>query len=442
MPQKPKQPTPTPAPKVKPTVFPKKWTEVYPQGTKEGNEESKFWKTLARDKDSSYLSTAHLAKKSGLDRKRVEEIIKKYSNAKNFNPPLIFAHPTQEEHWGYWERVPERLERDDRSISKKDQDRRVNKHIQGLDEINIELNLADVPSEIGQDDWSLDSTTSVDSMSLDDMACNKTEPWFHGCGENRGNVPDILDVFARPSLEEREAMYKKPDVWLGAHDLHYDTHVSCDADGSQSVSIIVYGGDGPEGHSLTYTYSCTLDYAKSVADIAWLKPTEEMLANRASISSSEMSYEERRRILQTGEWDDVVTLHQHQVSRDAAYSFSIETPAQPEIKIEFPEVSEIKIPVPEIPDFELKAPDMLEPMAIDLPQIYFSCQTTEEEAREVKKKYPEIYGFKTPQKDRLVFTDGKPKKACENSWKRMEIHSSAGETILFKDDPLLQDQEV
>jgi len=152
------------APKPKPKVLPKKWTEVYPQNTKEGNEECKFWKALARDKDKNYLSTSNLAKKSGLDRKRVEEIIKKYSDAKNFNPPLIFAHPTQEEHWGYWERIPERLNKDDRSISQKDKDRRINKHISGLDEINLELDSQDIPDEIPNDDWSLDV-----------IACNQTD---------------------------------------------------------------------------------------------------------------------------------------------------------------------------------------------------------------------------------------------------------------------------
>ena len=125
---------------------PKKWSEVYAQGTKEGTEESKFFKTLARHPQWQYRSIAHLAAETKLPRKRIEEMIAKYSDVKRFNPPLVYAHPTQEDQWGYWERVPEHLEKDKRSVTKKDQDRRVKKHIQGLDYIEIDIN--NLPDEI------------------------------------------------------------------------------------------------------------------------------------------------------------------------------------------------------------------------------------------------------------------------------------------------------
>jgi hypothetical protein len=118
---------------------PKKWTEVYPQGTKEGDEENKFFKVLARHPQWQYRSTAHLAAETGLPRKRIEEIIEKYAEGDKcqFDPPLVYAHPEQEGQWGYWERVPEHLEKDKRSITRKDQDRRVKKHIQGQDYIDV-----------------------------------------------------------------------------------------------------------------------------------------------------------------------------------------------------------------------------------------------------------------------------------------------------------------
>ena len=109
--------------------MPKKWTEVYPQGTKQGDEESKFFRALARNPKYEYRSIAQLVKETGLTRERVEEIIEKYSD--KIDPPLIYAHETNSDSWGYWERIPEVLKKDERSISEKDQDGRIKKHING-----------------------------------------------------------------------------------------------------------------------------------------------------------------------------------------------------------------------------------------------------------------------------------------------------------------------
>ena len=108
---------------------PKKWTEVYPYGTKEGDEESKVFRALARHSKFDFRSTGAIVKATGLSRERVEEIIDKYVN--KIKPPLIYSHPTNEDHWGYWERCPEVLNEDKRSVSKKDKDKRVEKHISG-----------------------------------------------------------------------------------------------------------------------------------------------------------------------------------------------------------------------------------------------------------------------------------------------------------------------
>ena len=48
--------------------------------------------------------------------------------------------------------------------------------------------------------------------------------------------------------------------------------------------------------------------------------------------------------------------------------------------------------------------------------------------------YPHIYGFKTPQKHMFKMVDGNYK--CQQRWKRMEVLSSCGNWMLFKDDHL------
>ena len=59
-------------------IKPKKWTDVYPVGTKEGDEEARFFRSLARHPKYDWRSTAAISKESGLSPKRVEEIIAKY----------------------------------------------------------------------------------------------------------------------------------------------------------------------------------------------------------------------------------------------------------------------------------------------------------------------------------------------------------------------------
>lgn len=107
-------------------IKPKKWTEVYPYGTKAGDEESKVFIALSRNKQD-HKSTAGIVKTTGLSLARVEEIIDKYVN--KVSPPLIYQHPTNEDCWAYWERVPDVLEKDTRSVSQKDKDMRIEKHL-------------------------------------------------------------------------------------------------------------------------------------------------------------------------------------------------------------------------------------------------------------------------------------------------------------------------
>jgi hypothetical protein len=101
---------------------PKKWTEVYPQGTQEGNEEQKFFIALARHPKWSWRSTSAVSKEAGLTKERVEEIVAKY-----YKKGMVFQNPQNEDQWGYWERVPEMLPKDTNSITQKDQSDRIKK---------------------------------------------------------------------------------------------------------------------------------------------------------------------------------------------------------------------------------------------------------------------------------------------------------------------------
>ena len=84
---------------------PKKWIDVYPQGTKDGDEEQKFFIALARNPKYDWRSAAAVAKESGLSIERTEQIIEKY-----VKKGLVFQSPKNNDHWGYWERVPEMLD--------------------------------------------------------------------------------------------------------------------------------------------------------------------------------------------------------------------------------------------------------------------------------------------------------------------------------------------
>lgn len=105
----------------------KKWHEVYPYGTKEGDEEAKVFRALSRHAKYDFRSTGALEKATGLSQTRIEEIIDKYVN--HFSPPLIIPHPKNEDHWAYWERCTDILKKDKRNLSQRDQDDRVNKHL-------------------------------------------------------------------------------------------------------------------------------------------------------------------------------------------------------------------------------------------------------------------------------------------------------------------------
>jgi hypothetical protein len=102
-------------------IKPKKWIDVY-----EGDDESKFFKSLARNSKYDWRSVAAVSKESGLTKEKVERIISKY-----FKMNMVFQNPRNEDHWGYWERVPHMLPENKGSISDEDKKDRIKKKIKG-----------------------------------------------------------------------------------------------------------------------------------------------------------------------------------------------------------------------------------------------------------------------------------------------------------------------
>lgn len=102
--------------------MPKKWIDVYPQGTSEGNEEQRFFIALARNTKYCWRSISALVKESNLSVVRVETILQKY-----YKKGMVFQNPKTEDQWAYWERVPEMVPKTKNSIVKKDQQNRIDK---------------------------------------------------------------------------------------------------------------------------------------------------------------------------------------------------------------------------------------------------------------------------------------------------------------------------
>jgi len=115
---------------------PKKWTEVYPAGTKEGDEERKFFIALARNQKWPFRSVASIIQDSGLPQERVEQILEKYVKM-----GMIFPHKSNEDHWGYWERAPEMLKKE-KPLAKKDQGKRIKRYLeQAADGDDVEFDI-------------------------------------------------------------------------------------------------------------------------------------------------------------------------------------------------------------------------------------------------------------------------------------------------------------
>ena len=74
------------------------WYEIYPQGTPEGEEEKKFFISLARNKKyKQWRSVSAISKEIDVSQQRIEEIIFKYHKM-----GLVIQNPSNTEFWGYY----------------------------------------------------------------------------------------------------------------------------------------------------------------------------------------------------------------------------------------------------------------------------------------------------------------------------------------------------
>lgn len=107
---------------MKKSKLPPKWTDVYPQGTKAGDEEQGVFISLSRHPKYQWRSTAQIAKEANLTKERVEEILSKY-----YKKNMIFQNPSNPDQWGYWERLPDMLPREKASLTAVDHKSRIDK---------------------------------------------------------------------------------------------------------------------------------------------------------------------------------------------------------------------------------------------------------------------------------------------------------------------------
>ena len=96
------------------------WTEVYPQGSKEGDEEQGFFIAISRHPKWKWRSVAQIAKEANLTKQRVEEIIQKYHKR-----GMILQSPQNEDMYGYWENHKEMLPKPRLSASEEDHKNRI-----------------------------------------------------------------------------------------------------------------------------------------------------------------------------------------------------------------------------------------------------------------------------------------------------------------------------
>lgn len=98
---------------------PPKWTEVYPQGTPEGDEEQRFFIALVRDK-YKFKSISQISSECHMAKEQIERIISKYAKLN-----IVIQNPKNEDQWGYWENCVEIMPEKSSSIAEKDKKKRI-----------------------------------------------------------------------------------------------------------------------------------------------------------------------------------------------------------------------------------------------------------------------------------------------------------------------------
>lgn len=76
----------------------KKWYNIYPKGTPEGEIEEKIFKALTRSKKWKFRSISGMSKELKIKEEIIEEIVLKYSEL-----GIMVQNPQNDLQWGYWE---------------------------------------------------------------------------------------------------------------------------------------------------------------------------------------------------------------------------------------------------------------------------------------------------------------------------------------------------
>ena len=101
------------------------WYEIYSQGTFEGEEEKKFFISLARNKKyKNWRSVSAIAKETEISEKRIEEIIFKYNKI-----GLVIQSPNNSEFWGYYHNNLDSLPEEKDSVIAEERKKLLNKKL-------------------------------------------------------------------------------------------------------------------------------------------------------------------------------------------------------------------------------------------------------------------------------------------------------------------------
>jgi len=111
---------------------PPNWYDIYPKGTKEGDEEQKIFTSLARNSKWVWRSVSAISKEINISKENVEAVLFKY-----FKKGMVFQNPKNEEQWGYWANVPEMLAKNNKkSIGTEDLEKRLSLKIEQLSSLD------------------------------------------------------------------------------------------------------------------------------------------------------------------------------------------------------------------------------------------------------------------------------------------------------------------
>lgn len=101
------------------------WYEIYPQGTPEGEEEKKFFISLARNKKyKQWRSVSAISKETDISQERIEEIIFKYNKI-----GLVIQNPSNTEFWGYFHNNLDIIQEEKDSVIAEERKKLLNKKL-------------------------------------------------------------------------------------------------------------------------------------------------------------------------------------------------------------------------------------------------------------------------------------------------------------------------